>query len=232
MLRGGQGTDVLDGGAGMDTADYSQDTSGILHTEGDTLHNIEIIIGSDHRDHLFGPETQPHESYASTGTFTFYPTISSDDIIIQGGPGNDEIHSNTGNDTLYGGPGDDYIVSTGGDNTLYGGPGDDSLRIDDEGSNTIYPGTGDNRIYLGEGPDTVAIALKPDVVWGGIDVIDGFNPAEDRIDLNAFNLDDDYELNLFLNANNDMELDLTDAGGGIVWFLDITDPLPDEVFIT
>ena len=232
VLRGGPGADVLDGGGGMDTADYSQATSGILHTEGDTLHDIEIIIGSDHRDHLFGPETQPHESYASTGTFTFYPTISSDDITIQGGPGNDEIHSNTGNDTLYGGPGDDYIVSTGGDNTLYGGPGDDSLRIDDEGSNTIYPGTGDNRIYLGEGPDTVAIALKPDVVWGGIDIIDGFNPAEDRIDLSAFNLDDDYELNLFLNANNDMELDLTDGGGGTIWFLDITDPLPDEVFIT
>lgn len=29
-----------------------------------------------------------------------------------------------------------------------------------------------------------------------------------------------------------MELDLTDAGGGTVSFLDITDPLPDEVFIT
>ena len=232
VLLGGPGADIMDGGAGMDTADYSQAASGILHTEGDTLNDIEIIIGSDYRDHLFGPDTQPHESYASTGTFTFYPGISSDDITIHGGPGNDEIHSNTGNDTLYGGPGDDYIVSTGGDNTLYGGPGDDYLKIDDEGNNTIYPGTGDNRIYLGEGPDTVAIALKPDVVWGGIDLIDGFNPAEDRIDLTAFNLDDDYELNLFLNANNDMELDLMDIGGGSIWFLDITDPLPDEVFIT
>lgn len=231
VLRGGPGADVLDGGAGMDTVDYSQHTSGIPHTEGDTLNDIEIIIGSDYRDHLFGPETQPHESYALTGTFTFYPSLTSDDITIQGGPGNDKIHSNTGNDTLYGGPGDDYIVSTGGDNTLYGGPGDDSLRTDDEGSNTIYPGTGDNRIYLGEGPDTVAIALKPDVVWGDIDLIDGFNPAEDRIDLGAFNLDDEYELNLFLNVNNDMELDLTDVGGGIIWFLDINDPLPDEVFI-
>ena len=232
LLRGGPGADVLEGGDGMDTADYSQDTSGILHTEGDTLHDIEIIIGSDYRDHLFGPDTRPHESYASTGTFTFYPGISSDDITIQGGPGNDEIHSNTGNDTLYGGPGDDYIVSTGGNNTLYGGPGDDYLRTGEEGNNTIYPGTGDNRIHLGEGPDTVVIAPKPDVVWGGIDLIDGFNPAEDKIDLSAFNLDDDYELNLFLNANNNMELDLTDSGGGTVWFLDIIDPLPDEVFIT
>ena len=232
VLRGGPGADVLEGGNGMDTADYSQHTSGIPHTEGDTLDSIEIIIGSDYRDHLFGPETQPHESYASTGTFTFYPGISSDDITIQGGPGNDEIHSNTGNDTLYGGPGDDYIVSTGGDNTLYGGPGDDDLKIDDEGNNTIYPGTGDNRIFLGEGTDTVVIALKPEVVSDGTDIIDGFNPAEDRIDLSAFNLDDDYELNLFLNANNDMELDLLDIGGGIIWFLDITDLLPDEVFIT
>ena len=78
----------------------------------------------------------------------------------------------------------------------------------------------------------MVIAPKPDVVRGGIDLIDGFNPAEDKIDLSAFNLDDDYELNLFLNANNNMELDLTDSGGGTVWFLDIIDPLPDEVFIT
>ena len=115
---------------------------------------------------------------------------------------------------------------------MYGGPGDDYLQIDDEGNNTIYPGTGDNRIYLGEGPDTVVIALKSGIARGGIDIIDSFNPAEDKIDLSAFNLDDDYELNLFLNANNDMELDLTDVGGGAIWFLEITDPLPDEAFIT
>ena len=232
VLRGGQGADVLNGGPGMDTADYSQDTSGILHTEGDTLSDIEIIVGSDYRDHLFGPDIQAHESYASTGTFTFYPGLSSDDITIQGGPGNDEIFSNTGNDTLYGGPGDDDIISMGGNNTLYGGPGDDRLRANEAGNNIFHPGAGDNRIHLGEGPDTVVMALKPDVVWGGIDTIDDFNPAEDKIDLTAFSLDDDYELNLFLNANNDMELDLMDVGGGAIWFLDITDPLPDEVFIT
>ena len=231
VLRGGQGADILDGGDGMDTVDYSRATSGILHTEGDTLNDIEMIIGSDYRDHLFGPDTQPHESYASTGTFTFYPGISSDDITIQGGPGDDAIHSNTGDDTLYGGPGDDDIISQGGNNTLYGGPGDDQLSTDEEGNNTIHPGTGDNRIYLGEGADTVVIALKPDIAGGGADLIDGFNPVEDKIDLTAFNLDDDYELNLFLNANDAMELDLTDVGGGSIWFLDITDPLPDEVFI-
>lgn len=234
VLRGGPGADVLEGGDGMDTADYSQDTSGILHTEGDTLHDIEIIIGSDYRDHLFGPDTRPHESYASTGRFTFYPTITSDDITIHGGPGNDEIHSNTGNDTLYGGKGDDYIVSTGGNNTLYGGPGDDYLRTNETGNNTIHPGTGDNRIYLGDGPDTVVISLRPDLV-GSLDATDyiyDFDPAEDKVDLTAFNLDDDYDLNLVLNNNTNMELDLMDVGGGRIWFLDITDPLPDEVFIT
>lgn len=232
VLRGGPGADVLEGGAGTDTADYSQAAFGILHTEGDTLNDIEIIIGSDYRDHLFGPDTQPHDSYASTGTFTYYPSITSDDITIQGGAGNDEIHSNTGNDTLYGGPGDDDIISMGGNNTLYGGPGDDRLRANEAGNNIFHPGVGDNRIHVGEGPDTVVIALKSDIARGGIDLIDGFNPAEDRIDLRAFSLDDEYELNLFLNANNDMELDLTDAGGGTIWFLDIADPPPDEVFIT
>ena len=233
-LRGGPGADTLDGGPGTDTADYSESASGLLHTEGDILNDIEIIMGSDYRDHLFGPDTQPHESYAATGTFTFYSTITSDDITIHGGSGNDEIHSNTGNDTLYGGTGDDYIISMGGNNTLYGGPGDDYLRVNREGNNTIHPGTGDNRIYLGEGPDMVVISPRPDLVGSlqETDHIRDFDPAEDKIDLTAFNLDDDYELNLFLNADNDMELDLTDNGGGTVWFLDIIDPLPDEVFIT
>ena len=233
-LRGGPGADTLDGGAGTDTVDYSESTAGILHTEGDILNDIEIIMGSDYRDHLFGPDTQPHESYAATGTFTFYSTITSDDITIHGGSGNDEIHSNTGNDTLYGGTGDDYIISMGGNNTLYGGPGDDYLRVNREGNNTIHPDTGDNRIYLGEGPDMVVISPRPELVGSlqETDHIHDFDPAEDRIDLTAFNLDDDYELNLSLNTNNDMELDLTDNGGGTVWFLDITDPLPDDVFIT
>ncbi len=234
VLRGGTGADTLDGGAGTDTADYSESTSGIPHTEGDTLNDIEIIMGSEYRDHLFGPDTQPHESYASTGTFTFYPTVTSDDITIHGGPGNDEIHSNTGNDTLYGGTGDDYIISTGGNNTLHGGPGDDYLNTNKTGNNTIHPGTGDNRIYLGDGADTVVISPRPDLV-GSLDAIDyiyDFDPVEDKIDLTAFNLGDDYDLNLSLNINNDMELDLMDVGGGRAWFLDITDPLPDEVFIT
>ena len=187
-----------------------------MHAEGDILNDIEIIIGSDYRDHLFGPDTQPHESYASTGTFTFYPTITSDDITIQGGPGNDEIHSNTGNDTLYGGTGDDY------------------LNTDKTGNNTIHPGTGDNRIYLGDGADTVVISLRPELVGllDEIDYIQDFDPVEDKIDLAAFNLDDDYELNLSLNDSNDMALDLNDAEGGQIWFVGITDPLPDEVFIT
>jgi len=233
VLRGGPGADVLNGGAGTDTADYSQATSGILHTEGDTLNGIEIIMGSDYRDHLFGPDIQPHESYASTGTFTFYPTITSDDITIYGGAGNDKIHANTGDDTLYGGPGDDTILSMGGNNTLYGGAGDDRLRANEAGNNIFHPGTGANTVLLGEGSDTVVIALKPDIAWGGTDIIESFNPAEDKIDLIAFNLDDDYELGLFLNTdNNGMELDLMDAGGGSILFQDITDPLPDDVFIT
>lgn len=234
VLRGGPGADTLDGGAGTDTADYSESASGILHTEGDTLNGIEIIMGSDYRDHLFGPDVKPHESYASTGTFTYYPSISSPDITIHGGPGNDEIHSNTGNDTLYGGAGDDVIISTGGNNILYGGPGDDYLRTNETGNNTIHPGTGDNRVYLGDGPDTVVISLRPDLADSrdAVDHVYDFDPAEDKIDLTAFNLDDDYDLNLSLNINNDIELDLTDVEGGRVWFPDITDPLPDDVFIT
>ncbi len=94
--REGAGADALDGGSGVDTADYSASSAlvialgfGIGHggdAEGDTLRNIETLVGSAFDDQLIGS--------------------SLDDTLVGG----------AGNDTLFGGGGADHL--DGGDGVL------------------------------------------------------------------------------------------------------------------
>ena len=109
-LSGGDGGDTLNGGDGADTADYSASDAVVRvnlalttaqsggHAQGDTLTNIENLIGSDHDDTLTGD--------GSSNFFT-------------GG---------NGSDTLYGGGGDDVLDGDGGSDLLHGEGGDDTLR--------------------------------------------------------------------------------------------------------
>jgi Ca2+-binding RTX toxin-like protein len=107
-LIAGDGADLLDGGNGFDTADYSRSSSGVIidttigkidggWATGDTLVDIEKIIGTDYDDH----------------------------IIM--GSGANTIDAGAGNDTLNGGEGGDTLMGGAGDDTLHGGLGADAL---------------------------------------------------------------------------------------------------------
>ncbi len=98
-----QQNSVIDGGQGTDTVDYSaSDTSVSVdltaatgaggHAEGDTLSNIENLIGSDFDDQLTG----------DTGVNTF-----------RGGAGDDALAGKGGADILIGGSGNDTAVFDG-----------------------------------------------------------------------------------------------------------------------
>jgi Ca2+-binding RTX toxin-like protein len=100
VLRGAAGADHLDGGAGFDTAVYSESTVGVtidLFTgtgsggtaQGDTLANIEGVIGGTGNDVLIG---------------------SSRGDTLSGNYGNDVIRGDGGHDTLTGGGGADRFV--------------------------------------------------------------------------------------------------------------------------
>ena len=94
VLAGGAGADALDGGSDVDTADYSASSAlvialgfGIGHggdAEGDTLRNIETLVGSAFDDQLIGS--------------------SLDDTLV-GGAGNDTLIGGGGADHLDGGDG-------------------------------------------------------------------------------------------------------------------------------
>ncbi len=175
ILRGGPGADTLDGGPGADTADYSLAPGPVFVSietpsfedekiEGDTLKNIEIIIGSDHGDYLYGPGIRPS---SPTGGFSSSPNKQYEDITIKGGPGRDYIVSHTGDDNLYGGPGNDWIRTTSGNNKLYGGFGNDQLITgagDDtlnggDGNDILRGGPGTNILDGGEGYDTASFTF-------------------------------------------------------------------------
>jgi Ca2+-binding RTX toxin-like protein len=101
-LIGGVGADELNGGDDIDTAVYEDSDAGVIvtllagagpavggHAEGDTLEEIENVIGSDYDDFLVG----------SVG-----------DNVLEGGGGNDVIDGSSGNDVLIGGEGADEFL--------------------------------------------------------------------------------------------------------------------------
>jgi len=112
-LVGGAGADALDGGAGVDTADYSASPSNIIvdlrpsattglgtglggHAQGDTLTNIENVVGTGFDDGLIGNASSNR---------------------LDGGAGNDQIDGREGDDTLVGGLGADLLIGNSGSDT-------------------------------------------------------------------------------------------------------------------
>jgi len=85
-LEGGDGADTLDGGIGLDTASYAGASAGVTvnlltgtSSDGDTLTNIEDIVGSKFADTLIGNDGAN---------------------IFDGGDGADSIDGNGGDDTV------------------------------------------------------------------------------------------------------------------------------------
>ena len=105
---------MIDGGAGNDTASYSNSdlrvtvdlvagtATGSGHGAGDTLTNIENVIGSQFNDNLIGD-----------GNANSLQGLNGDDDIV-GAAGNDTLTGNAGSDTLTGGAGDDQLIGGGG----------------------------------------------------------------------------------------------------------------------
>jgi Ca2+-binding RTX toxin-like protein len=111
QLIGGGGPDVLDGGNGIDFARYDFSPAGVLvnlqqgfglggDAEGDTLVNIEHVIGSQFDDVLVGDDNSNR---------------------LDGNDGNDELVGGAGNDFLNAGPGINILVGGAGDDMLFGG---------------------------------------------------------------------------------------------------------------
>ncbi|MBU0480775.1 MAG: VCBS domain-containing protein [Proteobacteria bacterium] len=154
--------DILDGGAGIDTASYNHASSGVLaainpnfgtytgDAQGDTLISIENIEGSSFGDTLAGD--------ASNNT-------------LSGGTGDDNLYGGWGNDILYGGADNDTLNGSVGDDILFGDSGNDTL-IGGSGGDAMDGGTGTDTASYENISTGVVASLNPDN-WSLQDLVPG-----------------------------------------------------------
>ena len=174
-LNGGTGADMLNGGLGSDYAYYTNSSVGVLvrlhdaravkfgDAEGDTLTDIEHLVGSEYNDTLAGD-----------GEDNILEGRNGDDVLY-GGPagGDDRMYGGNGDDRVFGGRGNDILTGGDGNDLLKGGPGEDTLIID-----------GDHMDVLYGGPDGDTFRFFPSNLGGGS--IRDFSNGEDVIDLTEF----------------------------------------------
>ncbi|GJE27980.1 DUF642 domain-containing protein [Methylobacterium organophilum] len=136
----GGGLDVIDGGSGTNTVDFSQSTAAIVvdlsartasggYAAGDTLTNIQNVVGSTHDDALTG-----------TGG-----------SILSGGDGNDTL-TGGGGGFLSGGAGNDvFYVDGSGSDTIDGGTGSDAVHFVGSGNMVLTGISGVEELDFGGG---------------------------------------------------------------------------------
>jgi Ca2+-binding RTX toxin-like protein len=182
----GAGDDVLDGGSGYDTADYSgtvpvtvdldKGTATAYEYGTDTLYGMDNIIGSSATDILIGNNA----GFLGIGGFGIN--------VINGGGGRDTIYGRSGDDTLYGGTGlyHDDLFGEDGNDTLYGedapdflngGNGDDYL-YGGAHNDTLVGGAGNDYLDGGDGIDTVSFANATGAVKMYPEDVGGMHGAE------------------------------------------------------
>jgi parallel beta-helix repeat protein len=154
----------VDGGAGIDTVDYSaywtnvsvtlpNDYGGGGSGSKHLLSTIENVIGSAHADVIVGMNSVAN--------------------VLDGRGGNDTIVCLSGNDTAYGGEGNDAIDGGAGDDWLNGQGGDDVLA-GGEGADTLVLGAGTDRASGDGGNDLFLITAANGSIDGGsgVDTVD------------------------------------------------------------
>ncbi|MGB1238470.1 MAG: DUF4114 domain-containing protein [Pseudomonadales bacterium] len=109
--------------------------------------------------------------------------ILSDDDILYGGSGSDQLFGQRGDDQHYGGDGNDTISAGSGDDIGYGGAGADTLLggsgsdqlWGDSGSDTLRGGRGDDTLHGGSASDTLYGDSGNDILYGdtGADLLFG-----------------------------------------------------------
>jgi serralysin len=237
VLAGMAGADRLDGGSGTDWADYSASNARVKinlgdgaaeaggHAEGDTLLNIERVLGSSFNDLIRG---DGGSNYLAGGEGV---------DRLYGGSGNDYLRGDEGADWLDGGSGWDLafyqtsaagvkinladgraeaggdaqgdiltsierIIGSNHNDIINGSGGGDDLR-GNGGDDILRGGSGNDRLQGDEGDDTLVGGSGSDIfhfrTLGATDTISDFEDTVDMIEIAA-------------GANSFADLSITDLG--------------------
>ncbi len=215
--QSGDGDDVIDGGTSAspddndtdldeDTVDFTlADTTGRTSflVKGDGVITVDVadpggeagLTITDAEAFVVhggaGADTIDFRGYSGPELFvaSAYPT---DDVVAEGGGGNDRIFTTAYSDVVEGGAGDDFISLRGGNDTH------------------ILRG-GDDRVYTGSGSDRIMI-FKDDIGTGQRTIVD-FNADKDRIEFFASSSSGCGAENF--DTNGDGKLDRDDDGVGV-----------------
>ena len=198
-LHGYAGADTLDGGDGSDTADYTGSGAGVTvnlatgvgsggHAQGDTLTNVENILGTSHDDTLTGDASDnilwggdggdalDGADGADTADYTgsgVGVTVNLATGVGSGGHAQGDTLANIENvlgtshaDTLIGNASANVLVGRGGSNALRGGDGDDTLRGGD-GADHLVGGGGSDVADYSESDAGVTVDLSSNGAQSG-----------------------------------------------------------------
>lgn len=143
---------------------------------------------------------------------------SSDDDVIAGGQGDDQLFGMRGDDIVKGGSGDDRIWGNSGDDDLRGGSGDDAL-YGGQGNDILRGGGGNDFLDGNSGDDDIRAGGGDDEIWGssGNDIVrDG--AGNDKV--NGGSGDDVFKAgdgdDYYMGASGFDTLDYSASKGGIV----------------
>lgn len=179
--------DVIIGGAGTDTIDYSARTADIqvsltgtsvsgevadataaspTTVEKDNIKaDVENALGSESNENrLIGSGVA---NTLTGGDVADYIDGAAGDDVLNGGDGNDTLTGVAGNDTLNGGDGNDSLTGGDGNDALNGGIGNDTLD-GGLGNDTLSGGDGDDLIKAGDGNDSISGGLGDDFLNGDL----------------------------------------------------------------
>ena len=184
MLVSGDGADTIDGGDDEDTVSYEESDAAVTvmldgsdvsggHAEGDTLSNIENVIGSVHDD-LFGGTVGANTFDGGDGVDTVTYADSAEGITVftsgRGGRAGAEGDRLNNIENITGSSQQDQIVLNSGsavDNVVNAGDGDDRIRERDGGTNILNGEDGDDNLFGGSGNDTLNGGNDSDNLFGG-----------------------------------------------------------------
>ncbi|MET0273948.1 MAG: calcium-binding protein, partial [Phenylobacterium sp.] len=171
-LLAGAGGDDMDGGDGIDTADFTGETEALTllinstrqvvgGTE--TMVGVENVVGTGLGDAITG-DAGANRIFGRLGNDTlsggaganFLRGEEGNDSIV-GGAGFDDASGNMGDDTVSGGDGDDWVVGGKDQDRLSGG----------EGADIVLGNLGNDTCDGGAGADIIRGGQQDDVLTGG-----------------------------------------------------------------
>jgi Ca2+-binding RTX toxin-like protein len=189
----GRGVDVLDGGDGEDTIDYSYVDSlvGIdldlsLSTAAndgfgnrDTLTAFEDVIGTEYADRITG-------------------NAANNDI--RGASGDDVVFGLGGNDTLWGEAGNDTLDGGTGDDRFNGGAGDDVIKGGTTGVDTLIFATSSIGVFVQLYDDGTGVSASVDP--SGMVTVDAFYGQDALEGIDGADGTDNFDFMIGNNADN------------------------------